>query len=131
MGNNSKLEQRKRLALQAYDKATIEARRVLDVIIKHPNFGDPMIAAILKRRASDVGKVRRRFNIPALGCISQRDMPEDFEKWPGWCEEDNKRLDEGVCAVNLHGNELKRYLDIKSCKERRMSYFHKRGLWNV
>lgn len=30
-------------------------------------------------------------------------------KWQKWCVEDNKRLERGICIVNLHGDDKRRY----------------------
>lgn len=125
--NDARILERKRLALLYRKGKKRNIKKVLDALAQHPEFSDSQVARLINSCDSEVGRVRRKFKIPPLSGHTNKPIPANVYLWEKWCSEDNKKLDLGICEINLHGDEHQRYSLIKQYKSCKRNYLHPRG----
>ena len=91
-------------------------RVIVQAIIDNPELFDTDIAKIVGASKTRVQVVRKQLGIPPVIQFPLKDVPADE------LIEDNARLDAGDCQVDLQGDYLKRYMEIRSHKERRIAF---------
>lgn len=91
-------------------------RVIVQAIVDYPELFDAEIASLAGASQSTVLRIRKRLGIPPAIRFPLEDIRADQ------LVEDNARLDAGICEVNLRDDYLKRYLEIRSCKERQIQF---------
>lgn len=109
-------DERIEYAKQLLPYVVARERQIVQAIIDNPEAFDAEIASLVGTSKTSVQVVRRRLGIPALLPFPIKDVPAEE------LIEDNERLDAGICQINLHGDYLKRYLEIRSYKIRRKPF---------
>lgn len=89
-------------------------RAVVSTIAEFPALSDFEIGRKLGITARLVSSIRLENNIPNAISSDLRDEPELFKRR---CANDDKLLDQGVCRVNLFGEERARYLEMLENKQ--------------
>ena len=81
------------------------------LVFERPSMSDGEISVLLGISKSLVGRRRRTIGIPSLF-----EPPYQRHEVRKWIESDNIDLENGICRVNLHGEEQQRYLAIYNRK---------------
>lgn len=82
-------------------------KKIVAAIAEFPRLSDKQIGKKAHVDTGLVGEVRAKYQIPSVFYLGMNDEPELFKRR---CLEDDKKLDAGVCEVNLFGEERERYL---------------------
>lgn len=98
---------RKRRAAFLVGQLSGKEKKIVATIAEFPHLTDKQIGKKLFVGADTIGEVRTKYQIPSVFYAGMNDEPELYKRR---CEEDDKKLDAGVCEVNLFGDERERYL---------------------
>ena len=112
------LEDRRRRAEELVKTTYGRALTVFKIIASAPSLTDKQVADRLHVSSNCVAQARRAYHFPQAPTVKVQQRLDQAKQWEKYCQQDNADLDRGVCRVNLHDDEERRYLDIRLHKER-------------